>query len=201
MKNTALWIGCILVALFCGSGANAEIIIKVEQVGSNVVATGSGTLDTTDVTLSSPTFFSAGTNPSIGTLVLGVTGLQSGSSFAVSGPASLGTGSFMSATTGTGSALGVGVPPVSGGGHLVIVPANYVSGTFLSSMNTWNNTTLAALGVNPGTYTYNWGSGAHADKLVIDVVSPTVIPEPGTLGLLGTGLIGLAGMARRKLKL
>jgi hypothetical protein len=28
-----------------------------------------------------------------------------------------------------------------------------------------------------------------------------VVPEPGTLGMLGTGLIGVAGALRRKLKL
>jgi hypothetical protein len=31
-------------------------------------------------------------------------------------------------------------------------------------------------------------------------LNATVVPEPGTIGLLGTDLIGLAGMARRKLK-
>jgi len=32
-------------------------------------------------------------------------------------------------------------------------------------------------------------------------IAPEVIPEPSTLGLLGTGMIGLAGLVRRKLRL
>jgi Ethanolamine utilization protein EutJ (predicted chaperonin) len=40
-------------------------------------------------------------------------------------------------------------------------------------------------------------SGAFTVSADIGVVTT---PEPGTLGLIGTGLIGLAGLARRKLR-
>ncbi len=48
MKTKAMWISCILAALFCGPAANASLDITLEQVGANVVATGSGTVSRSD---------------------------------------------------------------------------------------------------------------------------------------------------------
>jgi hypothetical protein len=45
MKRKAVWISCILAALFCGCAANARVIMTLDQVGPNVVATASGTVD------------------------------------------------------------------------------------------------------------------------------------------------------------
>jgi hypothetical protein len=44
---------------------------------------------------------------------------------------------------------------------------------------------------NPGFYQFNSGS-------FVAGTPPAPTPEPGTLGLMGTGLAGLAGVIRRR---
>ena len=176
-----------LVAGFCPT-AQAAYTATLSQIGPNVFATGSGSLDITNLVLVSS---------GAGTFAL-VQGSSANLIFAgglldayrgISGPANFGSGLQFNASSATGNLAGVG--GISGD---LFVPVGYTSGTSLgTSTNTWNNTTVSALGLTPGTYVWNWGTGIHADSFTLQIV-----PEPGTTMLLMLGGVALAVWRRNR---
>ena len=76
----------------------------------------------------------------------------------------------------------------------LLIDGGYVSGTQITETATFDNPTISALGVTPGTYVYKWGSGASADSLTFYAGVTPPAPEPSTWALLavGAGALGLA---------
>jgi len=184
-----------VTSLFCVRPAQA-FTITLEQMGLNVVATGSGAINLTGLSfLASGTQGGAILQPPIGAIVTGTTDSANVTFFSgFSGPTSFGSGNGDIASSGSGDRVGI----VGLFGQLS-VPDGYVSGAALLSSATWNNATFASLGVTPGTYTWTWGTGANADSFTLQIV-PAGVPDAGsTLSLLSFALLGLVA-SRRKLR-
>ncbi|MGA9509665.1 MAG: PEP-CTERM sorting domain-containing protein [Candidatus Sulfotelmatobacter sp.] len=120
-----------------------------------------------------------------------------------------------------GSFNGAGAFDISGNGTDGIPTGTIFDGSFNGPV-TWTLVTLAngthnytLTGSIKGTWyngatvngatvqlTINTGKGYFSGSTMISSGDTNIstVPEPGTLGLLGTGLIGLAGALRRKLK-
>jgi hypothetical protein len=188
MKLASLIAACFLFAATVSVDAT-PYVVTLEEIGSNVVADGSGEVD-----LSGLTYLSSGgptgpyLNPGLegSQFVIGAT-----NSFDIyarfTGP-SFGTGSGTSASTGTGDLVGFALNV-----QQLYVPFGYVSGDALSNSATWDDATFATLGVTPGNYTYAWGS--LPDQSFTLEIGTT--PLPAALPTFAVGLVALALLGRR----
>ena len=183
-----------LLGLGITQSARANVIATINQVGTSVVGTGSGTVDLAGLTFLGSGSLAAGVNPSIAAFNAGSGAYDDYSG--VSGPTSFGIGGpSFPASSSTGN-------PVSifGQAGELRLPQGYLTGGPLSGTFTFNNATFAGLGVTPGTYVWTWGTGVHADSFTIN--AGVGVPDAGsTLPLLGFALLGLAALRRKQTEL
>ena len=156
----------LMINLCSQEPAHAAFIDNAVQSSAGVIFTGSGTFDLDGLSSGGPIILSGpvgAIDPKSGAL------LQSGSGNAyigLNGPTRFGSGNGALATGQTGSFFGL----VSSG-QGVLLPANYVSNSGLNTSETFAGATFASLGLSPGTYVYNYGSGLNADTITLQVGS------------------------------
>ena len=185
--------------ILLASPASAAYLITYEQIGSNVVSTGNGSLLTGFTPSNTGGTFQGYVNPFFPELYVG-SGVYSRYVFnSVFGPDAIGTEVTTFANSSTGNFVGF---YYLGTQLNVLVASNYLSGADLgTSTATYNNRTLAGLGLNPGNYVYNFLSSTGADSITVQIGNAApAVPEPATwaMMLLGFGAVGFV-MRRRKI--
>jgi PEP-CTERM motif len=181
-----------LALLAAGASRASTFTVTLAQVGPDVVATGSGSIDLTGLTSFGSGFANNEMYPDHGIIGVGPTANKDQYS-GESGPFSFGPGGAAFPSTWSGDAVSL-----EDFGLGIDVPAGYVSGTSLSGSATFASTTLGKLGLTSGTYTWTWNNGT--DDFVIQV--PTFrgnTPEPETWALMlaGVGMLGASLRAAR----
>jgi hypothetical protein len=168
-KHTlATTLAIVLACLLSVRPAQAGYVVTLQQVGPNVVATGSGAIDLRGLTFDQSGSQDPGMIPHGFNFAVGIaTGPLSSSidSYAgLSGPTSFGYNGFSEEFASSGSGDMVGM---SSGCYIrrcfsqLTVPKGYVSGKALSDTAIYSGKTFATLGVTPGTYVWTWGTNAN----------------------------------------
>jgi len=192
-------LAALAIALVCAlsiSPARAGYIVSLQQVGPDVVATGSGTINLNGLTLFVSGPGGSGLLQPAQSLVIVGSGLLDQYTASVTGT-SFGSGFDDFSNFDSGSL--VGVDKFS---NFVYVPDGYVSGTPLGvSTSTFSGSTFSSLGVTPGIYTWTWGAGVNQSYTLYAGVPVPAVPDSGsTFCLLFVSLIALFGVGRFRVR-
>jgi hypothetical protein len=184
-------IAALALGMIAASSAQARFTMMFRQDGSDVVVNGRGTIDLTELTFSptGPNYVPQ-LNPSAGILASGPLSETPEDLYVSATISRTGFGPGPGGTPNASSGDAVGIDTTS---TTIIVPQDYISGSFLADTSTYTDTTFAELGLTPGTYRYGWGSGDHLDTFTIVIPGGVglPVPEPSTWAMM---LIGFAGL-------
>jgi hypothetical protein len=182
-------LGAALLLCFgpLASQARAGYIVMLEEMGSDVVATGNGPIDLTGLT-------SAGTEsqasfiwPARALIVIGPTSPTDVDIYTgFTGPTSFGSNVSPSADSGSGPTVGI-----SGFLMDLFVPEGYFSNAPLSNTATFLDENFDSLDLTQGTYEWTWGTGPNQNFTLIIGAPGAAISEPASASLLGAALAGL----------
>lgn len=186
----------VLGAAAIAAPAQAAYVINVLEVGSDVIANGSGSLNMTDLTFKTDFNDNPFIDPAEATLNIGPSAnvqLWNGAS----GPTSFGPGTGHVNTPDTSAGDFV---QIDGKDGIIEVPLAYVSGAPLTSTETWLGASFASLGATPGTYKWTWGTGRDADSLTVNIGrgQSGPVPEPASWALMIGAMMGLGAALRRR---
>jgi len=94
----------------------------------------------------------------------------------------------VTATYGTGNFIGLSPT-------CIFLEEGYISGSYLEGRTVFANASLSDLNLSVGdVYTYNWGTGGHADSATL-----TVVPEPSNWAhFVLLGALGIACFRRKR---
>jgi hypothetical protein len=187
----ALTLALLPQSALAGPAVADTLTFDINQVGGNVVVTGSGAVDIGALTANGTAAGGGYMNPFFGDLGVGsivtendetITGLAGPSGFGTLGPQE-------NSNSDTGTSFDFNYA-----NDKFDLPANYAGGS-LSGTATYNSTTIGGLGLTPGIYTWTYGSSSQ-DSVIVDVA-----PEPSSWLLLATGFALLVAFGRRRFAL
>jgi hypothetical protein len=200
MTRRTACVALLALGALSAPSAQAAYVVTFEEMGPNVVETGSGTLDLAALSPDGTTTFDPVLIPGFAAYGSGVEGAEEDqyTGNLPGGPSSWGPGGRFTPITSMGDAVAY-MDDQPFGFTNIDVPHGYAFGTHLSETSTYLGS-FSSLGLTAGTYVYSFGSGADADTFTVDVVaSPSLtIPEPSTWAMMLAGFAGLGYAALRR---